>query len=602
MRCLLLTALSVTLIFIVRKRKKMAILDRINSPKDVKKLTSQELVELAQEVRQTVLHKVSNVGGHVGPNLGVTELTIALHKVFDSPVDKFVWDVSHQTYPHKILTGRKVGFTDGHFHDITPYTNQNESEHDFFTVGHTSTSIANALGLAKARDLTNGKGDRIAIIGDGSLSGGLAMEALNNAGDFDGNLIIIVNDNQMSIAENHGGLYRNLAELRATKGQAENNLFKSFGLDYKYLEEGNDLEALIALFEEVKGIDHPIVLHIHTEKGRGYLPATENKEAFHWRGAFELETGALKATPAGKSYTSIMLDYMDQKLSEGIPLVAINAAIPGIFGLKQFAAKYPERYIDAGIAEQFTITFGGAMATEGVRPIIFHNSTFLQRAYDQLWHDIAINKEPAIIIVKGGVISGSDETHQGSSAMTWISNIPNLKYLAPTSQEEFTAILDWALAQHEEPVVIQLPEHGVESRTTVLTDFSESTYQLEKAGEKVALLALGGLYSHGEKVAAKLAEKGIHPTLVNPLFINDLDEDFLDKLTENHEVIVTLEDGILDGGFGQKVASFLGKYDVKVLNYGAKREFNDSVPVSELYDRYHLTPELMAADILKLLK
>lgn len=428
------------------------------------------------------------------------------------------------------------------------------------------------------------------------------MEALNNAGDFKGNLIILVNDNQMSIAENHGGLYRNLAELRATNGQAENNFFKTFGLDYKYLENGNDIESLIHLFEEVKDIDHPIVLHIHTEKGRGYQPALENKEAFHWHMPFDLETGQSKVIDSGKSYSSVMLDYMDKKVSEGLPLVAINAAIPGIFGLKQFAAKYPDRYIDAGIAEQFTITFGGAMAAAGARPIIFHNSTFVQRAYDQFWHDLAINEEPAIVIVKGGVISGSDETHQGSSAMTWISNIPNIKYLAPTSEEEFISILDWALEQHEEPVVIQMPEHGLESRPTVLTDYSTPSYQMTKSGEKVALLALGGLYSHGEKVAKVLAENGINATLINPLFINDLDQAFLENLVENHQVIATIEDGILDGGFGQKVASFLGKYDVKVLNFGAKREFNDSVPVTELYNRYHLTPELMVADILSLLK
>ena len=571
-------------------------------PADVKKLDAAELKQLADEIRAAVLHKVSTIGGHVGPNLGVTEMTIALHKVFNSPIDKFIWDVSHQTYPHKILTGRKHGFTDGHFHDITPYTSQHESEHDFFTVGHTSTSIANALGFAVARDLIQTEGNVVAIIGDGSISGGLAMEALNNAGDFKGNLIIIFNDNQMSIAENHGGLYRNLAELRESNGRAENNFFKSFGLDYKYLGNGNDIEALTALFEEVKDIDHPIVLHIHTEKGHGYPPALEQKENFHWRPAFELETGALKGTAPAKSYSSIMLDYMDQKISEGVPLVAINAAIPGVFGLKQFAAKYPERYIDAGIAEQYTITFGGALAAAGIRPIIFHNSTFLQRAYDQLWHDIAINDEPAIIIVKGGVISGSDMTHQGSSAMTWISNIPNLKYLAPSSEEELKAMLDWALSQREEPVVIHLPEHGVESRSAVLTDFSQASYQMEKVGEKVALLALGGLYSHGEKITAELAKEGITATLVNPLFINDLDEDFLEKLTENHQVIVTMEDGILDGGFGQKVASFLGKYNVKVLNFGAKREFTDSVPVAELYDRYRLTPALMVADILELLK
>ncbi|MFC4652077.1 1-deoxy-D-xylulose-5-phosphate synthase [Lactococcus nasutitermitis] len=580
----------------------MSVLDKVNSPEDVKKLTNEELENLAGDVREALLYKVSEVGGHVGPNLGVTEMTIALHYVFNSPIDKFIWDVSHQTYPHKILTGRKIGFTKGHFHDITPYTSQHESKHDFFTVGHTSTSVANALGYAKARDLTNDKGNIIAVLGDGSLSGGLAMEALNNAGQFDGNLIVIMNDNEMSIAENHGGLYAHLAALRASNGTAENNIFRAFGLDYKYLADGNDIQSLIALFEEVKDIDHPIVLHIHTEKGRGYEPARTDKENWHWHVPFDLATGESKNSGAGKSYTSIVLDYMDKKMQEGSPILAINAAIPGIFNLKSFAAKYPKNYWDGGIAEQFTITFGGAAALAGARSFIFHNSTFVQRAFDQFVHDLAINNEPAIVFVKGDVISGSDETHQGDFARGWISNIPNLVYLAPTSEEEMLAVLDWATTQHEHPVIINVPEHGVESRPTVLTDFSHAQYQLEKSGEEVAILALGGLYSHSEKVAAELEKSGIHASLVNPLFISSLDKEFLTALTENHKVIVTVEDGVVDGGFGQKVASYLGKYNVKVLNFGADKEFNDMVPVTELYTRYHLTPELMTADILTALK
>ncbi|MCL2858384.1 MAG: 1-deoxy-D-xylulose-5-phosphate synthase, partial [Streptococcaceae bacterium] len=345
----------------------MAILDKLNSPKNLKNLTNQELEELAPDIRDAVLNKVTQIGGHVGPNLGVTEMTIALHKVFNSPIDKFIWDVSHQTYPHKIITGRKQGFVDGHFHDITPYTSQNESEHDFFTVGHTSTSIANAMGYAKARDFQEGEGNVIAVIGDGSLSGGMALEALSSAGDYKGNFIIIFNDNQMSIAENHGGIYKNLEELRESNGQSSNNLFKAFGLDYRYLEKGNDIQSLIALFEEVKDIKHPVVLHIHTEKGHGYEPALANKEAFHWRSPFDLKTGALKNQSTDKTYNTVLLDYMDKKIQEGTDLLAINAAIPGLFGLKAFASKYPDNYMDVGIAEQYSITFGGALALAGTR-------------------------------------------------------------------------------------------------------------------------------------------------------------------------------------------------------------------------------------------
>ncbi|WP_285141166.1 1-deoxy-D-xylulose-5-phosphate synthase [Lactococcus petauri] len=580
----------------------MTILDKVNAPADLKKLSAAELTELAQDVRGAVLNKVSQIGGHTGPNLGVVELTIALHKVFQSPVDKFVWDVSHQTYPHKILTGRKHGFQEGHFHDITGYTSQYESEHDFFTVGHTSTSVANAMGLAKARDLTAQKGNIIAILGDGSLSGGLALEAISNAGAYDQNFILILNDNQMSIAENQGGIYKGLAELRATDGQSPNNLFKAFGLDYKYLADGNNLEALISLFEEVKDINHPIVLHINTEKGHGYQPAVDMKEAFHWRSPFNLADGSLKNISSAKNYTRIILDYMEEKVAEGMPLVAVNGGIPMVNNLKEFAEKHPENYIDAGIAEQYVTTFGGAVAAGGARAMIFHNSTFMQRAYDQFLHDLAINKEPAVVIVKSASISGSDKTHQGSFAIGMLSNIPDLVYLAPTSEEELVAMLDWALTQKDHPVVLQIPEHGVENRSTVRTDFSKAQYEIVRKGEEVAILALGGLFSHGQKVVEELERLKINATLVNPMFVAELDKKTLKELTGDHKVFVTIEDGVLDGGFGQKVAGYLGQFGVKTLNFGAKKEFNDSVAMDELYDRYHLTPELMIADILEALK
>lgn len=581
----------------------MSVLDKVNSPADLKKLTDEELKDLAGDIRQALLYKVSQVGGHVGPNLGVTEMTIALHKVFNSPIDKFIWDVSHQTYPHKLITGRKQGFEDGHFHDITPYTNPHESEHDFFTVGHTSTSVANALGFAKARDLQGLSGNVIAIIGDGSLSGGLALEALNNAGQFSSNLIIILNDNQMSIAENHGGLYQHLEALRESSGHAQNNIFKAFGLDYRYLEEGNDIQALIHLFEEVKDINHPIVLHIRTIKGLGYEPALLNKEAWHWHVPFDLVTGKSTTQASNKeTYNTIILDFLDRKMQENEPVLAINAAVPGLFNLKYFASKYPENYWDAGIAEQFTITFGGAAALAGAKSFIFHNSTFAQRAFDQFVHDLAINKEPAVVFIKGDSINSGDQTHQGDFAKGWLTNIPNLIFLAPSSKEELKNMLEWSMTQKEGPIIIDLPEHGLISRPSVLTDFSKANYQLISQGEKVALFGLGGMLDHVQKVAACLQKMGIAATVVNPIFASTLDSEFLSALAENHQLIATFEDGVLDGGFGQKIASFYGNQSIKVLNFGAAKEFNDEVPIDKLYERYHLVPEKAAEKILETLK
>lgn len=421
------------------------VLDAINSPADVKKLSVEEMKQLAEEMRQKILQKDSDVGGHVGPNLGVVELTIAFHYVFDSPKDKIVWDVSHQSYGHKLLTGRKNGFEKGHYREVSGYSNQHESKHDYFTVGHTSTSISLATGLAKARDLKKESGNVVAFIGDGSLSGGLAFEGLNNGGVLQSNLIVLVNDNEMSIDENHGSLYKNLAELRQTNGKSSNNLFKAMGFDYRYVDNGNDLETVIRLFEEVKDIDHPIVLHVHTEKGRGYQPAIDNKMKYHWHVPFDLSTGEAKQVTSGETFNMIIMDYLDKKMQTSTaPIAAVNAAIPGAFGLKTFQEKHPDHYFDVGIAEQHSITFASALASQGVRPVVFQSSTFLQRAYDQLSHDLAINENPVIILVGGGTISASDRTHQGTFDIPYLSSIPNIKYLAPATKEDMISMLDWA--------------------------------------------------------------------------------------------------------------------------------------------------------------
>ncbi|MDR0199223.1 MAG: 1-deoxy-D-xylulose-5-phosphate synthase [Streptococcaceae bacterium] len=580
------------------------VLEKINGPEDVKKLSVEEMKTLAAEMNDRVVQKTAVHGGHIGPNLGVSEMTIALHYVFNSPIDKLVWDVSHQTYPHKMLTGRKIGFEPGHYDEVMPYTNPGESVHDFFNVGHTSTSIANAVGLAKARDMAGETGNIIAIIGDGSLSGGLALEALNNAAQLKTNLIIIANDNQMSIDKNYGGLYENLRELRESEGQAANNLFKAFNLDYKYLADGNDIERLISLFQSVKDIDHPIVLHINTEKGHGWQPAIDEKRRFHWGGNFDPKTGKDLSPKGGRSWGDLVPEYLGKKIDAGEKVLAINAAIPGILGLVEFYEKYPDNYWDAGIAEQFTMTFGGAASTvKGVRPIIFHNSTFVQRAYDQLMHDISMNNEPAIVVVAGVSINSADSSHQGSFGTGWLSTVPNFVYLAPTNETEFTNMMDWAIAQHEKPVMINLPQHGLTSTTTSsLKDFAKPKYDIVENGADVAILGLGGFFDQAHKVSDELAKSGVHATLVNPLFIRELDTATLDKLAETHKVLATFEDNTLDGGFGQRVASYLARKGVKVLNFGALTEFVDEIPTAELYQKYHLTPELASADILDALK
>ncbi|EGP5275932.1 1-deoxy-D-xylulose-5-phosphate synthase [Enterococcus faecium] len=578
------------------------VLDAINSPADVKKLSVEEMKQLAEEMRQKILQKDSDVGGHVGPNLGVVELTIAFHYVFDSPKDKIVWDVSHQSYGHKLLTGRKNGFEKGHYREVSGYSNQHESKHDYFTVGHTSTSISLATGLAKARDLKKESGNVVAFIGDGSLSGGLAFEGLNNGGVLQSNLIVLVNDNEMSIDENHGSLYKNLAELRQTNGKSSNNLFKAMGFDYRYVDNGNDLETVIRLFEEVKDIDHPIVLHVHTEKGRGYQPAIYNKMKYHWHVPFDLSTGEAKQVTSGETFNMIIMDYLDKKMQTSTaPIAAVNAAIPGAFGLKTFQEKHPDHYFDVGIAEQHSITFASALASQGVRPVVFQSSTFLQRAYDQLSHDLAINENPVIILVGGGTISASDRTHQGTFDIPYLSSIPNIKYLAPATKEDMISMLDWAFEQTAQPVAIRIPTHGVEHGTAIANDYSIPAYQTVNNGGKVAILALGGFLELGKETVKAFRKKGIEATLINPGTITENDVETLDKLKETHELVITLEDGSLSGGFGENISRYYGDSSMNVLNFGAEKEFTDSVPVGQLYERYHLTPKQIVEDSLRVL-
>ena len=564
------------------------ILNKINSPADVKKLNLDELNILAKDIRDALFNRLTKVGGHFGPNFGIVEAEIAMHYVFNSPTDKFVFDVSHQSYPHKMLTGRKAGYIDDeHFKDDSGYTNPEESVHDLFNVGHTSTSISLATGLAKARDLIGNKENIIALIGDGSLSGGEALEGLNVAGsELNSNLIIVVNDNQQSISETHGGIYKNLKELRETNGQAQNNMFKAIGLDYIYEKNGNDIESMIKVFEKVKDIDHPIVVHINTQKGKGYKLAEENKENWHWTLPFDKETG--KATISFKpdeSYTQIAKDFILNKAKSDSDFVVVTPNMPGSFALSQDDRNtLGKQFVDVGIAEEQAVAMASGMAKEGAKPLVITNVTFMQRTYDQISHDVCINNSPITMLLNYSAFDGlTDVTHLGIFGISAFSNIPNLVMLCPSSKEELLNMLNWSIDQKEHPVMILLPGNEVNYREEDENFDNINTFKVEQKGEKVAVIALGDFYQKGEKIANEIEKKlKFKPTLINPRFASGIDEKLLDELKENHNLIITLEDGILDGGFGQKVASYLGTSNVHVKNYGLKKKFYDRYNPEEL--------------------
>ena len=573
------------------------ILARIDQPADLKQLSLPELTQLASELRHVLLNKVSQTGGHVGPNLGVVELTIAFHTIFNSPVDKVVWDVSHQSYTHKILTGRKQAWLDpAHYNDVSGYTAPEESPHDYFNIGHTSTSIALATGMAVARDLEGKTGNVMAVIGDGSLSGGLALEGLNIAATLKSNLIILVNDNGMAIAEDHGGIYQNLRELRETNGTSSHNLFKDFGLDYRYVDDGNDLETMLTTFKEIKDVDHPIVLHVHTEKGHGYQPAITNKEAFHWHVPFDLATGQTLHPNTKETYTDVIHATLADELAAKTPITAITAAVPGTYDLKRFARQYPDRYFDVGIAEQESITFAAGQAQQGLRPIVFHSGTFLQRAYDQLSHDLGINKLPVTIMVAGGRINAGDPTHQGIFDVAMLSNIPNLTYLAPTTKKELQAMMHWALHQNNGPVAIRVPSNDVQS-VPLAPDFDATKMHTLHAGQQVALLGVGSLLPLATAVQQQLAEQHIDATLIDPRDISDPDTTTLANLKADHQLVVTVEEASLSGGFGEKVSRYYGNSAMHVLNFGAAKRFNDRETTNELRHEFKLTPDQIVTAI-----
>ena len=580
------------------------LLENIYSPKDVKVLTMKQLHELAQEIRDGILNRDSHIGGHVGPNLGIVEVTIAMHYVFNCPEDKFVFDVSHQSYPHKMLTGRAFGYYDNNrFQEISGYSSPAESpEYDQFELGHTSTSISLASGLQKARDIKGTKENIVVVIGDGSLSGGEALEGLDEVGELGTGIIIVVNDNEMSIAENHGGLYKNLALLRETNGQAECNLFRAMGLDYQYIADGNDVETLIKAFLQVKGIDHPIVLHIHTEKGKGYAPAEQNKEPWHWSMPFDIETGKPKAEGGGEDYGNMTAEYLLEEMKKDKHLVAVTSGTPTVAGF--FKARREEagaQHVDVGIAEEQAVAMISGMAKGGIRPVYNVYSTFIQRTYDQIAQDLCINNNPAVINIFCASLYGmNDITHIGFYDIPMLSNIPNLVYLAPTCWEEYKAMLAWGIKQTSHPVAIRVPGGAVtHSDEQFDEDYSAlNRFKMTHKGSKVAIVALGAFYGLGKQVAEMLKEqKGIDATLINPRYITGLDEEMLESLKADHEKVITLEDGALEGGFGEKIARFYGDNDMKTLCFGIKKGLYDRYDYQQLAKDNELTPEQIVARI-----
>ena len=578
-------------------------IEKINQPTDVKNLNSEQLHILSDEMRQALFQKLSKHGGHFGPNLGMVEATIALHYVFNSPTDKIVYDVSHQSYPHKMLTGRKDAFLyEDKYDDVSGYSNPDESDHDFFTIGHTSTSVSLACGLAKGRDLKGDSENIIVVIGDGSLSGGEALEGLDFASELNSNLIIVVNDNDMSIAENHGGLYKNLKQLRDTDGKSECNLFKSMGLDYVFVKDGNDIDSLITAFEQVKDSTYPVVVHICTQKGKGYKIAEENKENWHYCGPFNLETGKSDMSQdGGEDYSSMTADILLKKMKEDKTVVGITSATPTVFGFTEDKRKEAgSQFVDVGIAEETAVALASGIAKSGGKPVYGVYSTFIQRTYDQLSQDLCINNSPATILVYWASVYGmNDVTHLGIYDIPMMSNIPNLVYLAPTTKEEYLAMLDWSIEQNDHPVAIRVPISVVSDGKKVTKDFSKlNEYEVTQNGSKIAIVALGSFYSVGAKTAEIIENKtGVKPTLINPIYITGTDDKLLEQLKENHDIVITVEDGVLDGGFGEKIARFYGNSDIKVLNYGLKKEFLDRYNPEEIVKANRLTPEQIAEDV-----
>ncbi len=579
-------------------------LNKIKSPKDLQKIEIKNLPELCTEIRQALLQKISTQGGHLSPNLGVVELTTAIHYVFNAPADKIVFDVSHQTYVHKMLTGRAQAFTDPkHYQDVNGFSNPGESEYDLFTLGHTSTALSLACGLAKARDMQKQKHRVVAMIGDGSLSGGQAYEALNNIAEQGGNIIVIVNDNAMSIAENHGGYYRNLEHLRATNGQSTDNLFRALGFDYIYQPNGNDVQALIRTLTKVKDCTAPTVVHVHTVKGYGYQPAMDNPELFHYTAPFDIATGKHKTTNNTTNYTEITYQYIQNRMQNDPQLVTITSATPNPTGFKPARREQAgKQFVDVGIAEEHAVAFAAGLAKGGAHPIYGVQGSFLQRSFDQLHQDLALDNNPATLLIFGDHVHGmGGSTHNGFYDIVQLGNIPNLLYLAPISKQSYLQMLDWAIEQNQRSVAIRVPDRVIDDPLPLKKTFNTNS-RIIVQGSQVAIIAVGSTFPLAQQVVSELQAHNLTPTLIDPVCLSQLDEKLLNAIAQKHNLIITLEEGALNGGFGQKIAAYFGDQNIKVRNFGFTKGLTQDFEPEAFLKQNGLTVENITNYVLNQLK
>ena len=620
------------------------ILETINKPQDLKKLSIEQMKVLAAEIRQLLIASVAKTGGHLAPSLGVVELTLVLHKIFNSPVDKIVWDVGHQAYVHKILTGRRDEFgTLRQFGGISGFPKPNESEHDSFGTGHSSTSISAALGMALARDIKGEKHDVLAVIGDGSLTGGQAYEALNHAGHSGTNMIVILNDNEMSIAKNVGAMSEYLSKMRTepkyTKVKQDVDfllrripaigesvaktvervkdslryllvpgmLFEELGFNYIGPIDGHNIELLTEVLEKAKRMQGPILIHVLTCKGKGYKPAENNPGKFHGVGPYCVESGELLNSSTTPTYTSVFGDTLIELAKQDSRIVAITAAMPEGTGLKKFAMQFPKRFFDVGIAEQNAVTMAAGMAIKGMKPIVALYSTFAQRAYDQILHDVCLQKLPVIFALdRAGIVGEDGPTHHGVFDYSYLRHIPNLVIMAPKDENELRHMMGTAINM-DCPVAIRYPRGsglGI-AMDQSLQPLTIGTSEELKKGNDVVFLATGAMVEPCRAASELLAGQGIEAGVVNARFIKPLDEQVLRRLARDVGIIVTVEDNILAGGFGSAVLEYINEQSfkwVKVLRLGFPDKFIEHGTRRQLLTKYGLTAEGIAAEVSTFMK
>lgn len=578
------------------------ILDRIQKENDIKNLTEEEINQLGDEIRQFLIESISKTGGHLASNLGVVELTMALHLCFDLPKDKIIWDVGHQSYTHKILTGRKEGFSSlRQYGGLSGFPKANESDTDCFNTGHSSTSISAGLGLAAAREITGEDYHVISVIGDGSLTGGMAYEALNNASQINKNFIIVLNDNNMSISENVGGMSTYLANFRTAdayrdlKANVMNSLkkvpvcgdkliesirntkssikqllipgmlFEEMGIITLGPVDGGNIKELIKVFNEAKRVDGPVLVHVMTKKGAGYEPAEKNPSRFHGAEPFDIETGKPLKKKEKSTYTDVISSVMCQLAEREPKLVGITAAMADGTGLAKFAKEYPQRFYDVGIAEQHGTTFAAGLAKAGLKPVFAVYSSFLQRAYDQVLHDVCIQNLPVVFAIdRAGLVGSDGETHQGIFDISFLSSIPNMTVMAPKNKWELADMMQYAVS-FETPIAVRYPRGTAydglkEFRAPIQLGKSETIAE----GSGVALFALGSMVQTAEKVAEMLKAHGIEATVINARFAVPFDKEKVTELAKNHKLLVTMEENVTSGGFGEHVASYVNENDLDI--------------------------------------